>query len=85
MPAPAADDATLALTYRDFSWTEIRDRSGRVLIAKMMRAGEQQTVSGAPPFDVVIGNSADVKLSYRGQPVDLAALSRGNVARFTLK
>ncbi len=84
-PASVADEATLALTYRDFSWTEIRDRSGRVLIAKMMRAGEQQNVSGTPPFDVVIGNSADVRLSYRGQPVDLAALSRGNVARFTLK
>jgi cytoskeleton protein RodZ len=83
--APAAEEATLVFDYRDFSWTEVRDRSGRVLLAKMMRAGERQSVTGVPPFDVVVGNSADVKLAYRGQPVDLASVSRGNVARFTLK
>jgi cytoskeleton protein RodZ len=51
----------------------------------MMKDGDQQTLTGTPPFDVVIGNSADVRLAYRGQPVDLGPLSRGNVARFTLK
>jgi len=81
----AAEEATLVLAYRDFSWTEVRDRSGHVLLAKMMSSGQQQTLTGIPPFDLVIGNSSDVKLKYRNQPVDLAPLSRGNVARFTLK
>jgi cytoskeleton protein RodZ len=82
---PATEQATLVLSYRDFSWTDVRDGNGRVLAMKMMKAGEQQSLTGTPPFEVVIGNSADVKLTYRGQPVDLGALSRGNVARFTLK
>jgi cytoskeleton protein RodZ len=56
-----------------------------VLIAKMMRGGDQQTLTGTPPFDVVIGNSADVRVTYRGTPVDLVPLSRGNVARFSLR
>jgi len=81
----AAEEATVQFTYRDFSWTEVRDRTGRVLVAKMMKGGEKQTLSGVPPFDVVIGNASDVKVAYRGQPVDLAPLTRGNVARFTLK
>jgi cytoskeleton protein RodZ len=84
-PPPAAEEATVVFTYRDFSWTEVRDRSGRVLVARMMKGGEKQTLSGVPPLEVVIGNASDVKLTYRGQPVDLAPLSRGNVARFTLK
>lgn len=82
--AAPAEEATIVINYRDFSWTEVRDRTGRVLLMKMMSAGQQQTLTGTPPFDVVIGNSADVKLTYRGKPIDLGPLSRGNVARFTL-
>jgi cytoskeleton protein RodZ len=81
----AVEEATMVLDYRDFSWTEVRDRTGRVLVARMMRGGERQSVTGEPPFDVVIGNAADVKATFRGKPVDLASVSRGNVARFTLR
>lgn len=86
-PAAAAGTAgeqTLVLTFRDNSWTEIRDQAGRVLLSRMNPAGSAQTVSGSPPFDIVIGNAADVSVSYRGQAVDLAPYTRQNVARLTL-
>ena len=75
---------TLALTYKDASWTEIRDRTGRVLLSRMNDGGQTQTVAGQPPFDLTIGNAADVTLRYNGKPVDLAPHTRQNVARFTL-
>ena len=81
---PAAGEVTLALAYKDSSWTEIRDRTGRVLLSRMNEGGQTQTVSGQPPFDLTIGNAVDVTLRYNGKPVDLAPHTRQNVARFTL-
>jgi len=82
--APVAGEQPLMLAFRDYSWTEVRDRDGRVLLSRMNPGGTAQTVSGTPPLEVVIGNAADVSLSYRGQPVDLVPYTRQNVARLTL-
>lgn len=86
-PAPAAgadSPASLRLGYRGPSWTEIRDRDGQVLISRLVAAGSEQSVQGAPPFDVVIGNAHEVTLVYRGNPVDLSRYTRQNVARLRL-
>jgi cytoskeleton protein RodZ len=89
-PAPATGDGaataeqSLVLSFRDASWTEVRDRDGRVLLSRMNAGGTVQTLSGTPPLELVIGNAADVELVYRGQPVDLAPHTRQNVARLTL-
>ena len=81
---PAIADATMALTFRDYSWVEIKDRNGRVLLSRMNAGGTSETVSGPPPLDVVIGNANDVKVTYRGKPVDLAPYTRQNVAKVVL-
>ena len=87
-PAATADetvaDQPLMLAFRDYSWTEVRDRNGRVLLSGMNPGGTAQTVSGTPPLQIVIGNAVDVSARYKGQPVDLAPYTRQNVARFTL-
>ena len=88
MPATTAaasgPEQPITIMFRDFSWTEIRDRDGRLLLSGMNPGGTTQNLSGAPPFDIVIGNAADVRLSYKGRPVDLAPHTRQNVARFKL-
>ena len=63
---------------------EIRDRDGRLVLSGMNPGGTVQSVSGTPPFDIVIGNAGDVRLTYKGSPVDLAPHTRQNVARFKL-
>jgi cytoskeleton protein RodZ len=83
--ALAVDDAPLVLAFRDFSWTEVKDRNGRVLLKRMNSGGTAQTISGAPPLDIVIGNAADVMLTWKGKRLDLTPYTRGNVARFTLE
>jgi cytoskeleton protein RodZ len=83
--AGAAADAPLVLVFRDFSWTEVKDRSGRVLLSRMNAGGTTQALAGTPPLDVVIGNAADVTMTWKGKRIDLAPLTRQNVARFTLE
>jgi cytoskeleton protein RodZ len=82
--AAAVSPAPLLLGYRGPSWTEIRDHDGQVLISRLVTAGSEQAIRGAPPFDVVIGNARQVTLVYHGKPVDLSRYTRQNVARLRL-
>jgi cytoskeleton protein RodZ len=82
---PALDvSAPLQLVYGGPSWTEVRDRDGQLLIARLVPAGSEQSIRGAAPFDIVIGNAAAVWLTYHGKPIDLAPYTRQNVARLRL-
>jgi len=81
--APAAE-AVLALSFRDYSWVEVKDRTGRPLLSRMNAGGTTEQVSGTPPFEVVIGNASDVNVTFRGKPVDLAPYTKQNIARLTL-
>jgi cytoskeleton protein RodZ len=83
--APGPDDARLVLAFRDYSWAEVKDREGRVLLSRMNPGGTTQAVVGTPPFELVIGNAADVSITFRGQSVDLTPHARQNIARFTLR
>jgi len=89
-PAPAsqagaaAGEVTVVLTFRNASWTEVRDRDGRLLFGGTGRAGTAQTLSGTPPLALVIGNAGSVQVTYGSHPVDLAPYTRANVARLTL-
>ena len=63
----------------------MRDRNGIIVLAQNGQPGTTQAVSGAPPLDIVIGNAAQVAVTYRGQPVDLGPYVRGAVARLSIK
>lgn len=67
------------------SWVDISDARGVSLISRLVQAGEAVGVDGTPPFKVRIGNVAGTRLAYRGQPVELAAATRDNIARLELK
>jgi len=80
---PVAEQ-TVIVSFRNNSWTEIRDRDGRVLLTGINRAGTAQTVKGAPPLTLKIGNANDVTLRYKGERVDLVPYTQKNIARLTL-
>jgi cytoskeleton protein RodZ len=82
-PASAAD--SIVLTWTGPSWVEVRDANGTPLLMQTGTAGSTQALSGAAPFEIVIGNASNVAIAFRGQSVDLAPHTRYNVARFTLK
>lgn len=75
---------TLALQFEGESWVEIRSGSGKLLVASLNPAGTERVVSGLPPFEIVIGNAQQVRLTYNDKPVDLTPYVKVEVARFTL-
>jgi len=85
MPLAVAGAAALSLHFNGDAWVEIRNQSGKKLFSQLNRAGSEQVVRGTPPFALVVGNAAQVRITYNGKPVDLAPYIRVNVARLTLE
>jgi cytoskeleton protein RodZ len=82
---PASGEVALVLAFRGTSWAEVKDANGRVVLQMTGGAGMTQTVNAVPPLEVALGNAPAVDVTFRGQPLDLAPYTRGNVARVGLK
>lgn len=77
-------NATITLKLSQESWIDISDASGARLFMDMAKGGTTQTVTGLPPFKVMLGNSPAVALEYNGAPYDHQAHAKKGIARFTL-
>lgn len=75
----------ILLEFDQVSWVEIRQANGKVLMSRLNQPGSTQSVEGAPPFAVVIGNAPNVRLKYNDEPVDLRPYFKVDVARLTLE
>jgi len=88
-PVAGASAVTLAtmlsIRVSETSWVEVQDGRGTVLLSRSVQPGESVGLDGAPPLRLTVGNAAGTQLVFRGQPVDLAASTRDNVARLELK
>jgi hypothetical protein len=83
--AAASPSAPLRLVVERESWVEVKDGEGNLLLSQKLQPGSDRTVDGKGRFTLVIGNASGVRLSFRGQPVDLAPYTRSEVARLTLE
>jgi cytoskeleton protein RodZ len=83
--APAPGNRRITLVFDQESWVQVRGRDGKVLISQLNPAGSERVVEGLPPFDVVIGNAAHVRVRYDDRDVDLAPHMRIDVARLKLE
>ena len=81
---PSAD-APVALVVTEDSWIEVVDGDGNTRLSRIVRAGESMAMGGVAPWRVRIGHVGGVKVTLRGQPVDLTPFARNNVARLELK
>ena len=96
-PAPAAVGATAAASAatsangvivfrtKGASWVQVTDAKGATVLRRLMAAGESAGASGALPLAVTVGDAAQTDVTVRGQPFNLAPVSRDNVARFEVK
>lgn len=80
-----ATPARLSMTFSGRAWVEVRDKNGNIIHSQNNAAGTEQVVEGEAPLSLVIGSSPNVKLIYKGQPVDLSAFAKADVARLTLE
>jgi cytoskeleton protein RodZ len=85
VPAASGAGSVLHLEFGAESWTEIRDARKRNLHRQLNPAGSRVDVTGQPPFEVVIGNAPQARLTYNGRPIDLKPFTDSTVARFTLE
>lgn len=84
-PGPAPDKpAEVVLEFTGSSWVSVMGADGAVVLNREMRQGDRRVLEGQPPYQFVIGNAAATRMSVAGEPFDIVARSRGNVARFTL-
>ena len=84
-PAAAATSGMIQFRTTAASWVEVTDVNGRSLVARLVQPGETLDLEGAAPLRVRIGNASGTRVSFRGQPMELAAYTRDNVARLELK
>lgn len=88
-PAPATPQATvnneMNFEFGDDAWVDIRDGTGRILHRHMNSKGSTLILRGQPPFTLVLGNAAPIRMTYKGRPVELTPYIEGNVARFSLE
>lgn len=80
-----AGSATIVFTATQTSWVGVKDRDGKELLGRNVAAGSNQTITGMPPFKLTIGNAPGIQVTYKGQPVDIAAHTQANVARLSLE
>lgn len=88
-PAPVAASAAatpevLAIRARGDTWVEVSG-GGKLLLQRVVKAGESVALTDAPPLAVVIGRVDATEILVRGQAYDLGAVARNNVARFEVK
>ena len=84
-PASDAASGVLVLRAADASWVEVVDAGGQVLVQRVLQPGESLGLDGRLPFRLKIGNAAGTQLRFRGNAVDLAPVTRDNIARLELK
>jgi len=82
-PALAEGEAQLAVTVSADSWIEITDAEGQILEMDLLRGGSEKDYHGKPPFRILLGRAAAVRLSMNGEVVDLSAHTKENVAHFS--
>lgn len=85
-PEPAAPVLApqVVLSLTGPCWVSIRDSSGDYRLVGQYNAGFREVLGGTPPYRIRLGNAPVATLTVDGQPVDLAAHQRGQVARLTL-
>ena len=83
--AATAESAQLRIVFTKDSWVEVREREGKVIFSQRLAGGVERQLSGKGPLTLHIGNAPGVEIYWRGQAVDLAPHSRGNIARLVLE
>jgi cytoskeleton protein RodZ len=66
------------------AWIQVVDAKGS-RFSKLVRAGSAESFAGEPPFRLVVGEAALVKLTYNGHSIDLTPFIGQKVARLTLE
>lgn len=82
-PAPAEPAKGVALRAKADSWIELRDPRGRVVLSRVLSAGETLPVAENPVLRLTTGNAGGLEILVDGEPVpplgEVGTVKRGVV------
>ena len=83
--AAAAVGEIVVLKSLGSAWVEVLDGKRTVRLRKTMLPGESVGVSADLPMYVTVGRADTIEVQVRGKPLDLAPLTKDNIARFEVR
>jgi cytoskeleton protein RodZ len=84
-PALPPGQAELVLEFKGDCWVSVKDAKGQRLAYGTVKAATVNTLSGFPPFHIVLGNSNVVTIKLNGQTIEPATyVKRGGPSQFVL-
>ncbi len=84
-PALPAASGLVVFSVKTDTWVEVTDARGATSLRRLIPAGQTVGTTGNLPLAVTVGRADTTQVMVRGQPFDLAPVSRDNVARFQVK
>ena len=81
---PPGPPGRLVIRFSDESWVEIFDADGVRREFRLATPGSRTSVSGTPPFNVLLGYAAGASVTFDGQDHDISRYIRGDTARFLI-
>lgn len=76
--AAAAGSHALKLVFKHKSWVDVTDARGKTLLSGLMPGGTNKTLTGKPPYDVLLGYAPGVTIAYGGHTIPLDSYVRSN-------
>lgn len=81
-PAHVSD---LVIVSSGDTWLEVRDARGQLVVNRLLKGGETQTIEFPPPLNVVVGRAHLVRVTRGGKDVDLTPYTKASTARFDIQ
>jgi len=78
----ATNTTQLRLHTSEDSWVEVTDSTGQRLVYRMLEKDTDLQLDGTPPFAILLGNAAAVKVFYNGKEFDHSRYHRDQIAYF---
>lgn len=74
----------VVFTFKSDCWMKLTDSTGEDIAYGTKVKGRVMSVSGVPPFSVILCAPEAAEIDYAGQAVDLSRFRAGSTAKFTL-
>jgi cytoskeleton protein RodZ len=84
-PTVTVSTDVVVFKFRENSWIQVKTDTGAILIARLAKAGTEESFNVKQGLQVRIGNAAGVDALLRGQPLTISSERGSNVANFTVK
>jgi cytoskeleton protein RodZ len=80
----AAVEVRLRLQFKDASWTEIYDATGKRLMFGLGESGNVSTLAGVPPIRVTLGKASAVTVEVNDRPVVVPRRAGRDATKFVV-